>query len=451
MLLPSPRKITLFIALFTCFVLGFLSSTQAQTGGYTLHTIKPNETLSILAKANHTTVGDIMRLNGMNTKSVLKLGDIIKIPDVPKDANAKIDSSLFKINPAIPVKQNVAVVPAKPLVQVVAKRVQPALITTTTLTHYTVVKGDNLYKLSKQYKVPEPQLMEWNNMKTDKLSLGQVLIVGKSTSRNAKVDAEPAPAAVEKTILPKKNSSINVEDASLAKQPFTLPKTDIVAKKDTIAQMIAATTIDTLSKASTKVTEATVMKDSAIKAIDTLVNASAHITDEITKIDTSKKTLNAVIVTAIAKDTVVKKSPLLPKQITKDTALVIIPKDDLPKAISNIKAESTPIPKNAKYVNEEGFFATYFNRKSISSNIVMGDAGTFKSSSGWSDKKYYALVNDISQGTIIRITANNKSICAKVLGPLPSIKEDAGYLIRINAASAAALGVDGRFAATINY
>jgi len=44
------------------------------------YTVKPGETLSLLAKRYHTTVGDIMRLNGMNTKSILRVGEKIKIP-----------------------------------------------------------------------------------------------------------------------------------------------------------------------------------------------------------------------------------------------------------------------------------------------------------------------------------------------------------------------------------
>jgi len=78
--------------------------------------------------------------------------------------------------------------------------------------------------------------------------------------------------------------------------------------------------------------------------------------------------------------------------------------------------------------------------------------GIFKSSSGWNDKKYYILVNDINQGTIVRITANHKSICAKVVGPLPNIKEDTGLFARINTAAADALGIqDTGFGVVINY
>ena len=52
----------------------------AQSIDYSTHVIKEGETLSALAKQNGTTVGDIMRLNKMDSKSILKVGEKIKIP-----------------------------------------------------------------------------------------------------------------------------------------------------------------------------------------------------------------------------------------------------------------------------------------------------------------------------------------------------------------------------------
>ncbi len=84
---------------------------------------------------------------------------------------------------------------------------------------------------------------------------------------------------------------------------------------------------------------------------------------------------------------------------------------------------------------------------------VSGMAGTFKSTSGWSDGKYYALMNGVSVGTIVRITAaNTKTVYAKVLGQLPDMKESAGLLIRISNAASAELGLgEGKFAVDIKY
>lgn len=105
--------------------------------------------------------------------------------------------------------------------------------------------------------------------------------------------------------------------------------------------------------------------------------------------------------------------------------------------------------------NDEGFFAhTYYSRiKDRAYQAITGDASIFKTISGWNDRKFYALINEIVPGTIVRITSTNKkSICAKVLGPLPETKGAAGLVIRMNNAAAAALGVeDQRFIVSITY
>jgi hypothetical protein len=84
---------------------------------------------------------------------------------------------------------------------------------------------------------------------------------------------------------------------------------------------------------------------------------------------------------------------------------------------------------------------------------VSGTAGTFKSTSGWTDGKYYALMNGVAVGTIVRITAaNTKTVYAKVLGQLPDMKESAGLLIRISNAASAELGLgEGKFSVDIKY
>jgi len=105
--------------------------------------------------------------------------------------------------------------------------------------------------------------------------------------------------------------------------------------------------------------------------------------------------------------------------------------------------------------NDEGFFAhIYHDRiKDRAYQAITGDASIFKTISGWNDRKFYVLINEIIPGTIVRITSiNKKSICAKVLGPLPETKGAAGLVIRMSNAAAAALGVeDQRFIVSITY
>lgn len=54
--------------------------------------------------------------------------------------------------------------------------------TTTTQKTHKVVSGDTLYSLSKKYNVSVDNIVSWNNIKNNVISIGQVLIVGKSST-----------------------------------------------------------------------------------------------------------------------------------------------------------------------------------------------------------------------------------------------------------------------------
>jgi hypothetical protein len=97
-----------------------------------------------------------------------------------------------------------------------------------------------------------------------------------------------------------------------------------------------------------------------------------------------------------------------------------------------------------------GFFKADFSETGKS---VSGTAGIFKSTSGWQDGKYYALMNNVPVGTIVKITVqgSEKSVFAKVLGQLPDMKESAGLAIRISNAAAGELGVGEHFNVDVRY
>ena len=73
----------------------------------------------------------------------------------------------------------------------------------------------------------------------------------------------------------------------------------------------------------------------------------------------------------------------------------------------------------------------------------MATAGIFKTASGWQDAKYYALIDGVEPGTIIRIVNpnNSKAIYAKVLDKMTGIRQNQGYDIRISNAAATALAI----------
>lgn len=102
-----------------------------------------------------------------------------------------------------------------------------------------------------------------------------------------------------------------------------------------------------------------------------------------------------------------------------------------------------------------GFFASAYpgETQGLSKQFKTGDAGIFKTISGWEDKKYYVLMNEVTEGTIVQIvTPNNKTICAKVLGPLPNVKSEESLVLRMSNSAAAALGMTAdKFIVTVHF
>ena len=105
-----------------------------------------------------------------------------------------------------------------------------------------------------------------------------------------------------------------------------------------------------------------------------------------------------------------------------------------------------------------GYFKSQFDLQ-IKSQPAKADqpasAGIFKTSSGWQDAKYYALMDNVEPGTIIKVVnpTNNKAIFAKVLGEMSGIRQNQGYDVRISNAAASALDVSDtdKFIVRVNY
>ncbi len=120
-----------------------------------------------------------------------------------------------------------------------------------------------------------------------------------------------------------------------------------------------------------------------------------------------------------------------------------------------VKAEEKPLvvnPTPGEPANHKG--GVFRRNYEDGSNLVSGNAGIFRSTSGWNDGKYYALMNNVPVGTIVKVTfsSTNKSIYAKVLGQLPEMKESAGLSLRISDAAASELGVsNAKFYVDVKY
>ncbi|MGN6352913.1 MAG: LysM peptidoglycan-binding domain-containing protein [Parafilimonas sp.] len=157
----------------------FLSAQTLQAqSNYINHTLKQGETLSALAREYNTSVGDIMRANGMHADSKLVYGSNIKIPSTKQQA----------------VERN-----SRPVVNTPAQAAPPL---SGEITHL-VAKGETLYSISKKYNVTVDQLKAWNNLTDNGAKLGTLLIVNESgLNKMAKTPAPQRPQTPTVTAAP---------------------------------------------------------------------------------------------------------------------------------------------------------------------------------------------------------------------------------------------------------
>jgi LysM repeat protein len=263
--------------------------------------------------------------------------------------------------------------------------------------YHIVAEKEWMYRISQNHnKIPIETLEKWNNITNDQLRPGMKLIVGYLKVKTA------SPLAVNglKKIV-----------------PAVAPATNTVAKNDKAAE------------AKEEIKKEEPKKEDAKK-------------DDLKKEDAKKDDI---------------------KEAKKEELKKEEPKDDAKKEIASPAAEEAKTSSKTAVVQTSstddgtytgykgGYFKSMYNGTGKS---TAGNAGVFRSTSGWKDGKYYALMNNVPVGTIVKVTnsSTNKSVFAKVLGQLPDMKESVGLTIRLSDAAAAELGSDlGKFYVDVAY
>jgi LysM repeat protein len=193
---------------------------------------------------------------------------------------------------------------------------------------------------------------------------------------------------------------------------------------------------------------------------DTLKNAVTK-NEEVVKTESKKEDVKSIEPGPAKKEVV--------KEDSQKNGQVIQPKEDV-KAIEPgpakkevvkedlQKNEQVTPAKEIKPQTNQGYFKTSFDQQIKQQPITKEQtltSGIFKTASGWSDAKYYLLMDGVDPGTIVKITnpANNKMIYAKLLGEMSGVKPNQGVNIRISNAAASALDINetDKFIVKLNY
>lgn len=290
----------------------------------------------------------------------------------------------------------------------------------TALTHLTA-SSETLSKIAANYKVTVQQLKQWNSLASDNLTPGTSLVIGylkaqgaasnsvaASPARPVEVEVKTKPVAAEKKEEPK---------------PVAKSAATPAAPKDTLMVVTSDPPPTT-----THATEEAPKEPAKEKRFEPVVNETPEERPAPAKTGYSQPQIKEVVVKQPAKN---ESSRPTTRDAEERKTIDISSTGSIEGAFANI-------------------FASEARSKSLSS--VNGEAATFKSTSGWQDRKYYVLINDVPAGTILKISAGDKAVYAKVLGSMPEMKENTGLLLRLSNSAASYLGiVDAKFPVEVTY
>lgn len=111
------------------------SASQPSSGDYIIYTVKAGDNLYAIGRQYGLTMDELMKYNNLNS-TLLSIGQTLKIPIHDQTSNNNMKNDYVE---------------------------------------YTVKKGDNLYSIGRQYGVSQEDIMKYNNLSSNLLSIGQVL------------------------------------------------------------------------------------------------------------------------------------------------------------------------------------------------------------------------------------------------------------------------------------
>lgn len=315
--------------------------------------------------------------------------------------------------------------------------------------NHTVAPKESLYSIAREYNIAPKELAAINNLDINSgLKIGQVIKVP-ATNATAPMAEKPQPAASSTTSSGPVYHTVQKGETlyGISQKYGKVPVEDLKAWNNIDASGI-------------KVGQQLIVKNgSSAPAPEAKSNAAA---DDLAaqKAELARKQKELEEQERRIKAEEEKRAEDLARREAEDrkrqeAELAKARKEQDQKTIDDIQEKRTTPATPAvapKSATNGGFFSTqYDGAKGIEQT---GLAGTFKSTSGWEDTKYYCLHNDAPIGSIIKITnpANGSYVYAKVLDVIPDLKLNVNIIVRLSNAAASQLRQgEENFNCVVNY
>lgn len=354
---------------------------------YILHAVEPKETLFGISRRYAAPVSEIIESNAV-LKQGLKIGQTIRVPFIAK-SEIPDGASLHK-----------------------------------------VVPGETLFSISKKYGVTVSEVMQWNELKGNDLSVGQALIIKKPVAA-AQPKVEPVVQDSPKTEVAVVTTSNTTTSAPVKKMESEKPK---VVEKEAEKPAPAPEKVEVKEVAEKKAEENAVpiapgeWVSHEVKSGETLFSIAnqyqARVEDLITW---NALTSNNVRVGQTLK---VGRGEVGPSTV---------PIVGTPRVVSD--ADEMNIPANPD--NASGGFKNI--KETGQAELIEGTGG---------HKKYLVLHRTAPVGTIMRIKneENDVTIFARVVGTLPETGDNSKLVIKLSQAAYDQLkAVNPRFPVEVMY
>jgi LysM repeat protein len=305
-------------------------------------------------------------------------------------------------------------------------------------TSHKIKAGESLSGLAKKYHTTVGDIMRLNKMNQhSQLQIGETIKIPAT---------KPAVSAAVKA------NTANNTQTTAPKPPVTVnPKADphavthVVKKGETLYQISKQYDVPVLS----------IMNQNDLATADLKAGQVLIIKETLPVNPTSNEAVKEENELRVEKATQVTASSDQPSTTPTKKQDAVATNTTTLTVNSNISSETSSQQSVPSNISSTGYFASQFgvDVEGRDMETKTGSSMVFKTASGWTDKKYYILMDDVPPGSIVKISSdNNKVIYAKVLWSLGKMKENDGLTFRISNAAAAALDInDPKFNLTVTY